>query len=78
MFRTDAVANAASDGHTLLVSAPFVIDNQPLETGLRWKPTGFVPVARFALSPGSEFVAFMKEEQVGWSRFAAAMQKKPQ
>jgi tripartite-type tricarboxylate transporter receptor subunit TctC len=47
----DAVANAAPDGYTLLVSAPFIINNQLLETGLRWKPADFVPVARFALSP---------------------------
>jgi tripartite-type tricarboxylate transporter receptor subunit TctC len=47
----DTVANAAPDGHTLLVSAPFIVNNPLLETGLRWKPTDFVPVARFALSP---------------------------
>jgi tripartite-type tricarboxylate transporter receptor subunit TctC len=47
----DTVATAAPDGYTLLVSAPFLINNQLLETGLRWKAADFVPVARFALSP---------------------------
>ncbi|MBL8378519.1 MAG: tripartite tricarboxylate transporter substrate binding protein [Burkholderiales bacterium] len=45
------VANAAADGYTLLVSAPFIINNPMLESGLRWQPKDFVPVARFALSP---------------------------
>jgi len=47
----DTVATAAPDGHTLLVSAPFLVNNPLIETGLRWKPADFVPVARFALSP---------------------------
>ena len=47
----EAVANAAPDGYTLLVSAPFVINNPLIETGLRWKPADFAPIARFALSP---------------------------
>lgn len=47
----DTVANAAPDGYTWLVSAPFIVNNPLIETGLRWKPADFVPVARFALSP---------------------------
>lgn len=45
------VANAPADGYTLMVSAPFLINNPLLETGLRWKAADFAPVARFALSP---------------------------
>ena len=45
------VANAPADGYTLLVSAPYIINNPMLETGLRWQPKDFVPVARYALSP---------------------------
>ena len=45
------VANTAADGYTLLVSAPYIINNPLLETGLRWQPKDFVPVARYALSP---------------------------
>lgn len=45
------VANASADGYTLLVSAPYIINNPMLETGLRWQPKDFVPVARYALSP---------------------------
>ena len=45
------VANTAADGYTLLVSAPYIINNPMLETGLRWQPKDFVPVARYALSP---------------------------
>lgn len=47
----ESVARAAPDGHTLLVSASFLINNPMLETGLRWVPKSFVPVARFAASP---------------------------
>ena len=48
---TEFVANAPADGYTLLVSAPFLINNPMQDSGLRWKPKDFVPVARFALSP---------------------------
>ena len=47
----EAVAKAPADGHTLLVSASFLINNPLLETGLRWRPQNFVPIARFANSP---------------------------
>ena len=38
----EAVARAAPDGYTLLVSAPFVVNNPLLEQGLRWSPRDFV------------------------------------
>lgn len=47
----DAVSGAPADGYTLLVSAPYLVTNPMLETGLRWKPADFIPVARYALSP---------------------------
>jgi len=47
----DTVATAPADGYTLLVSAPFIVNNPMLESNLRWKPADFVPIARFALSP---------------------------
>lgn len=47
----EAVARAAPDGYTLLVSAAFLINNPLLSSNLRWKPENFVPIARFALSP---------------------------
>jgi tripartite-type tricarboxylate transporter receptor subunit TctC len=47
----DAVAAAPPDGYTWLVSASFLLNNPLLETGLRWKPADFVPVARYATSP---------------------------
>jgi tripartite-type tricarboxylate transporter receptor subunit TctC len=45
------VARAPADGYTLLVSAPFLINNPLLEDHLRWAPKDFAPVARFTLSP---------------------------
>ncbi len=45
------VARAPADGYTLLVSAPFLINNPLLESGLRWAPKDFVPVVRYSLSP---------------------------
>ena len=53
----DAVARADADGYTLLVSAPFIVNNPLLEQGLRWAPRDFVPVARFSASPGFVVVA---------------------
>ena len=47
----EAVARATPDGYTLLVSAPFLLNNPMLETNLRWAPKDFVPIGRFALSP---------------------------
>lgn len=47
----EAVARASADGYTLLVSAPFLLNNPLLEQNLRWAPKDFIPVARFSLSP---------------------------
>lgn len=52
------VARAPADGYTLLVTAPFLINNPLLETNLRWAPKDFTPVVRFTLSP-SYFVVPM-------------------
>ena len=45
------VARAPADGYTLMVTAPFLINNPLLETNLRWAPKDFVPVVRYSLSP---------------------------
>ncbi len=45
------VARAPADGYTLIVSAPFMINNPLLESNLRWAPKDFMPIGRFALSP---------------------------
>lgn len=45
------VARAPADGYTLIVSAPFMINNPLLESNLRWAPKDFTPIGRFALSP---------------------------
>lgn len=47
----DFVARSPADGYTLLVSAPYLINNPLIETSLRWAPKDFAPVARFTLSP---------------------------
>ncbi len=47
----EAAARAAPDGYTLLASATFLVVNPLLETGLRWAPRDFVPVARFTQAP---------------------------
>jgi tripartite-type tricarboxylate transporter receptor subunit TctC len=48
---TESVAKSAADGYTLLVTAPFLINNPLQETGLRWAPKDLIPVARFSMSP---------------------------
>ena len=45
------VARAPADGYTLMISAPFIINNPLLESNLRWATKDFVPVARYSLSP---------------------------
>ena len=45
------VARAQPDGHTLLVSAPYLLNNPLIDKTLRWALRDFDPVARFALSP---------------------------
>lgn len=64
---TEVAGRAAADGYTLLVSAPFLINNPLMEDNLRWAPKDFTPVARFSLSPsyfvvpGSSLVRSVKE-----------------
>lgn len=48
---TEAVAKSAADGYTLLVTAPFLINNPLQETSLRWTPKDLTPLARFSMSP---------------------------
>ena len=70
----EVVANSANDGYTLLISAPYLINNPLQDKTLRWKPQDLIPVARFALSPSficispnlkintlQEFVNYAKE-----------------
>jgi tripartite-type tricarboxylate transporter receptor subunit TctC len=47
----EIVARAPADGYTLIVSAPFLINNPLLESNLRWAPKDFMAIGRFALSP---------------------------
>ena len=54
----EMVARAPADGYTILVTAPFYINNPMLASNLRWAQSDFVPVGRFALSP-SYFVVPM-------------------
>lgn len=54
----ETVARSPADGYTVLVTAPFIINNPLMETGLRWAPRDFMPVVRFTLSP-SYFVVPM-------------------
>ena len=73
----ETVARAEPDGHTLLVSASFLINNPLLETGLRWAPKSFAPVARFASSP-SYFVVNNDVPAKTLREFAALAKKAPQ
>lgn len=45
-----AVAKAAPDGYTLLISGPWFAINQFIETGRRWEPSDLTPIARFAVT----------------------------
>ena len=47
----DLVARAASDGYTILVTAPFLINNPLLDGNVRWSPKDFAPVGLFSTSP---------------------------
>ena len=47
----EAVARAPADGYTLLVTAPYLINNPLIDSNLRWGPRDFVPLARFSMSP---------------------------
>jgi tripartite-type tricarboxylate transporter receptor subunit TctC len=46
-----AVATAAPDGYTWLVTSNFLFINPVLDATTRWKAEDFAPVARYALSP---------------------------
>jgi tripartite-type tricarboxylate transporter receptor subunit TctC len=70
------VATSPADGYTLLVSAPFLINNTLLESNLRWKPRDFVPVARFALSP-SYFTVPANSPANSVKEFVALAKAKP-
>jgi tripartite-type tricarboxylate transporter receptor subunit TctC len=54
----EMVARSTADGYTILITAPFYINNPLLESNLRWAPSDFLPVGRFSLSP-SYFVVPM-------------------
>ncbi len=71
----EAVARAAADGYTLLVSAPYLINNPMQENNLRWALKDFVPVARFSMSPSFMCVpagspAKTVREYVEWAKRA--------
>lgn len=44
------VARAQPDGNTLLLTGPWLLINQFLETGRRWSPEQLIPVARVGVS----------------------------
>ena len=73
----DFVARASADGYTLLVSAPFIINNPLLEDSLRWAPKDFTPVARFSLSP-SYFVVPATSPAKTVKEFVEMAKKAPQ
>lgn len=70
------VARAPADGYTVLVSAPFIINNPLLEKNLRWAPKDFTPVARFALSP-SYFVVPASSPAKSVKEFVEMAKKAP-
>ena len=47
----EAVAKAAPDGYTLIVSASFLNSAHLFDSNLRWKNSQFVPIGRYSLSP---------------------------
>lgn len=70
------VARAPADGYTVMVSAPFIINNPLLEKNLRWAPKDFTPVARFALSP-SYFVVPASSPAKSVKEFVEMAKKAP-
>lgn len=70
------VARAPADGYTVMVSAPFIINNPLLEKNLRWAPKDFTPVARFALSP-SYFVVPASSPVKSVKEFVEMAKKSP-
>lgn len=47
----EAVAKAAPDGYTLIVSASFLNSAHLFDDKLRWKSSQFAPIGRYSLSP---------------------------
>ena len=72
----EAAARATPDGYTLLASATFLVVNPLLETGLRWNPRDFVPVARFTQAP-NVFVVPASSNSKTIAEFVAAAKAKP-
>ena len=72
----EAASRAAPDGYTLLASATFLIVNPLIETGLRWNPRDFVPVARFTQAP-NVFVVPASSASKTIAEFVAAARAKP-
>ena len=70
----EMVARSPADGYTLLVTAPFFINNPMLASNLRWTQADFVPVGRFALSP-SYFVVPMNSPAKSVKEFAELARK---
>lgn len=71
---TELAARSVADGYTILVTAPFFINNPLLSSNLRWAPSDFVPVGRFALSP-SYFVVPMSSPAKSVKEFAELARK---
>ena len=71
---TELAARSAADGYTVLVTAPFFINNPLLSSNLRWAPSDFMPVGRFALSP-SYFVVPMSSPAKSVKEFADLARK---
>ena len=72
----EAAARAAPDGYTLLASATFLVVNPLLETGLRWSPRDFMPVARFTQAPNVLVVPAAHPSKT-LAEFVAAAKAKP-
>ena len=72
----EAAARSAPDGYTLLASATFLVVNPLLETGLRWHPRDFVPVARFTQAPNVLVVPAAHASKT-LAEFVAAAKAKP-
>lgn len=47
----EVASRAAPDGYTLMVSAPFLLNNHLLDRNLRWQVKDFTAIARFTQSP---------------------------
>ncbi len=71
------VARSPADGYTLLVSAPFIINNPLMDNRLRWAPKDFTPVVRFTLSP-SYFVVPASSPAKSVKEYVDMAKKSPQ